>query len=264
MSSKTLLSIREPDLAQAERKSFSLLQRYSIDEPGFNIDDLAFAMDIDIREGGLEDADAWLFRRKSGKGIIRLNSNTVSRQRRRFSIAHELGHWEMHPNLKQGKFCTAENLSDYIKSPEEVEANWFAATLLMPRFMIRDYITGGDADFKLIDRITDEFETSRTAAARRFIELTTQRAILVSSSNGKVNWHIKSPAAKFYALESLTVLPESLTAQVAASKMNPTESKSVAPEIWLRENPVSDVEELFEDVRYSERLNSTLTLLWFP
>jgi len=264
MSSGNSPSIREPDLENAERKSFSLLQRYSIDEPGFNIDDLAFAMDIDVREGGLEDADAWLFRRKNGKGIIRLNSNTFNRQRRRFSIAHELGHWEMHPNLKQGKFCTAENLSDYIKSPEEIEANWFAATLLMPRFMIRDYITGGDADFKLIDRITDEFKTSRTAAARRFIELTTQRAILISSTNGKVNWHVKSPAAKFYALESLTVLPESLTARVIASKTNPPESESLPPEIWLRENPVHAVEELFEDVRYSERLNTALTLLWFP
>jgi Zn-dependent peptidase ImmA (M78 family) len=264
MSSENSPPTRGPDLANAERKSFSLLQRYSIDEPGFDIEDLAYAMDITVREGGLEDADAWLFRRKNGKGIIRLNSSTFSRQRRRFSIAHELGHWEMHPNLKQGKFCTAEDLSDYIKSPEEIEANWFAATLLMPRFMIRDYITRGDADFNLIDRITDEFETSRTAAARRFIELTTQRAILVSSTDGKVNWHVKSHAAKFYALESMIVLPESLTARVVRSKKNPAESESLAPEIWLRENPVQEIEELFEDVRYSERLNTALTLLWFP
>jgi len=59
--------MREPDLADAERKSFSLLQRYSIDEPGFNIDDLAFAMDIDIREGGLEDAMPGFFAARTAK-----------------------------------------------------------------------------------------------------------------------------------------------------------------------------------------------------
>src|SRR5690349_4433632 len=119
------------DRHAAETKSSLLLTKYSIEEPGFDVVTLANAMGIVVREGGLENADAWLFRRQDGKGVLRISDRVGSRARRRFSIAHELGHWEMHPDLKQGRYCTESDLIDYVRSREEVEANCFAASLLM-------------------------------------------------------------------------------------------------------------------------------------
>ncbi len=53
-----------------------------------------------------------VFRRRGSRGIIQINSRPIQ-NRQRFSLAHELDHWELHPNLQQ-KFCTALDMRDYI------------------------------------------------------------------------------------------------------------------------------------------------------
>jgi len=251
------------DLHAAEVKSSKVLSLHGIETPGFDVVALASAMGIIVREGGLENADAWLFRRPDGKGILRTRSGGSSHARRRFSIAHELGHWVMHPDLKQGRYCTETDLTDYVRSPEEAEANCFAATLLMPRFMMKADMGTADPSFALIDRITTEFETSRTATARRFVELTKFPAILVCSVAGKVIWRVKSESAKFYALASQNVPAGSLSAMARANGKSPTELTPISPHIWLKENPVANPQEFFEDFRYNPRADMTLSLLWF-
>jgi len=251
------------DLHAAEKHSSLVLSRHGIETPGFNVAVLAGAMGVIVREGGLENADAWLFRRPEGKGVLRICNQASSRARRRFSIAHELGHWVMHPHLAQWKYCTETDLTDYVRSPEEVEANCFAATLLMPRFMMRGSMGSADPSFALIERITTEFETSITATARRFVELTKFPAILVCSVGGKVVWRVKSEAAKFYALASQDVPTASLSAKARTEGKSPTEQKVILPRFWLRDNPVANPREFFEDARYHPRLDMTLSLLWF-
>ena len=65
------------------------------------------------------------------KKIIWANSDDVP-ERQRFTIAHELGHAVLHPN---------ENIIDYRMdgdfSPKELEANEFAARVLMPASEIK-------------------------------------------------------------------------------------------------------------------------------
>lgn len=251
------------DLRKAETKSHALLQRFSIETPAFDIEVAAHAMGIEVRQGGLETADAWLIRRPDGKGILRVNDNVRSRARRRFSIGHELGHWEMHPNLAQGRYCTETDLTDYHRSPEEIEANTFAACLLMPRFLIRERIESVDPSFAAIDRVAQEFETSRTAAARRLVEVTKYKVILVSSSKGRVNWTLKSASAQYHGFHDRSVPQASATARVVAEHSNTRTLEPVAPRVWLRDNPVWNPQELFEDVRYFNRLDTALTLLWF-
>lgn len=250
------------DLRRAEAKSSNLLTAYSIDDPGFCVETLADAMGIVVREGGLDTADAWLFRRPDGHGILRVRSKGTSDARRRFSIAHELGHWELHPNLTQGRYCTEENLSDYVRSSEEVEANCFAASLLMPRFMMREHMGSADPSFALVDRLTAAFETSRTATARRLVELTKYRVILVCCIGGRVVWRVKSDAAKYYALEGALVPADSLTARTISTRSQFAEHAEISPRVWLRDNPVANPEECFEDVRYNPSLDMSLTLLW--
>lgn len=251
------------DLRKAETKSHALLKRYTIEQPGFNIEILARVMGIEVREGGLEKADAWLIRRDDGKGILRVNTNVRNYARRRFSIAHELGHWEMHPDLTQGRYCTETDLTDYHRSPEEIEANTFAACLLMPRFLMRESIANEDPSFAVIERVADEFQTSRMAAARRLIEVTKHQVMLVSSSEGRVNWILKSGSAQYYALNDKSVPKASVTSKVLNDHPETTCLEPRQPHVWLKDNPVRNPQELFEDVWYLERLNTALTILWF-
>jgi Zn-dependent peptidase ImmA (M78 family) len=250
---------------RAEAKSFGLLSRFGIEQKNFDIDDLAYALGIEVKDGGIASGDAWIIRHADGTGTIRLNAAVTSPQRRRFSIAHELGHWELHPNLSQGYLCTGQNLRDYGQSAEEAEANWFAATLLMPKFLIPDQVFKQDPDFEFIFKLANEFQTSFTAAARRFVELSRQPIVLVASSTARVLWIARSRSAEYLFVPPGQAVPHhSLTGEVlrhASSKraMEPAEFAT-----WFPNLQVSDETELFEQVRYFADFEMALSLLWAP
>lgn len=257
--------MRDPNYIMAEGRSFALIQRFCIDTPDFSVEDMAFAMGIEIEYGGIANADAWLVKNDGGKGVIRLNSNIVGAARQRFSIAHEIGHWELHPGVMQGYLCTAKDLRDYGRSPEEAEANWFAATLLMPRFLIPETALKRDPTFATIRHIAKDFNTSLTAAARRFVELSKQPVVLVSSSNMRINWTARSKTAGYYFLYPGSSIPEhSLTTETIASGRSESPSEKIEPTTWFPDLDFSEESELFEDVRYSAEYDTALTLLWLP
>ncbi len=62
--------------------------------------------------------------------------------RRRFTIAHELGHWHLHRDQGDSHFCRPEDIGGsrdelYELRRLEAEANRFAAALLMPETAVR-------------------------------------------------------------------------------------------------------------------------------
>ena len=258
--------MRDPNYIKAEARSFALTQRFGIEAPDFSVEDIAFALGIEIEYGGISSADAWLVKNEDGKGVIRLNENIVEPSRQRFSIAHEIGHWEMHAGVMQGYICTAKDLRDYGRSPEESEANWFAATLLMPKFLIPDAMLKCDPSFAAIRSISQEFNTSRTAAARRFVELSKQPVVLVSSSGGQINWTARSKTAGYCFLQRGSIVPEhSLTAEtVGAGRIESPVENVDDPAMWFPDLNFSDESEVFEEVRYSPDYDTALTLLWLP
>ncbi len=96
--------------------------------------------------------------------------------RRRFTIAHELGHWVMHREGQQSLFCRraviAPEDGDFeaarAKRPElpaiEREANAFAAELLMPASAIAHHYRNTTTDF---DKLCSMFGASGAAMSRR-------------------------------------------------------------------------------------------------
>jgi len=97
--------------------------------------------------------------------------------RRRFTIGHELGHWELHrPGARGAVFCRHASVAEGeaeagpdavavrppVPEPEE-EANVFAAALLMPAHLIRRYYRP-NGDFHELCR---RFGASGAAMGRR-------------------------------------------------------------------------------------------------
>lgn len=86
-------------------------------------------------------------------------------QRDRFTIAHEMGHLVLHFMLNKGR-AEHEGLaaSRYGSGPVEYEANWFAASFLMPddAFGLCYTDSGGD-----LSVVAAHFAVSLTAAAVR-------------------------------------------------------------------------------------------------
>lgn len=257
----------EPNYVKAEARSLALLQRYCIETPDFDVEDIAYELGIDVIIGGVSSGDARIIRTDYGRGVIRLNKAIVEPARQRFSIAHELGHWELHPNISQGYLCTGQNLRDYGKSPEEAEANWFAATLLMPKFMLPASMFRQDPSFATLSALASDFRTSMTAAARRFVELSKQPIMLVASSGGIVTWTARSKSAKeryYYVAKGAPIPPDSVTRETVTIKTTETRSASIEPTAWFPELNFEEETELFEEAKYSDVYGTALTLLWIP
>lgn len=66
--------------------------------------------------------------------ILYINQENQSITRQRFTMAHEIGHHQLHNHLEQNHFRTAVLKQDMFspRYPEETEANYFAAYILMP------------------------------------------------------------------------------------------------------------------------------------
>jgi Zn-dependent peptidase ImmA (M78 family) len=99
---------------------------------------------------------------------IYLSRNT-SRQRDRFTIAHELGHLTLHlPKLKAVdpdaimRATRSVDENDAAQKRAEWEANWFAAALLMPKSAFAEIFEEGGLPLAQL-----EFDVSSSAAETR-------------------------------------------------------------------------------------------------
>lgn len=140
-------------------------------------------------EGALVDGR----NRGKGWGIV-YDAGMRSEGRRRFTIAHEFGHFIMHRDeAPQGGFqCRQEDLAawDHDRSPQETEANRFAAGVLMPFDDFRAQVPARALVGleKLGELARERYGVSLTACALRWLEHTERRAILVVSRDGFVLW----------------------------------------------------------------------------
>ena len=136
---------RQPDYQKAEAMALDLLDRYDITDPPVVAVELAkkeglkvFGVDFSKRFGNRYIA-----------GFINSKEKTmyVNRddppKRQNFTIAHELGHWMLGHvtegnNAEYSELVFRQTNEERKYSPIEQEANYFAATLLMPvKFFVR-------------------------------------------------------------------------------------------------------------------------------
>src|SRR3954468_12489546 len=107
------------------------------------------------------------------RGEIWVNADEARQwpPRRRFTIGHELGHWEMHRDGQRSLFCRRRAVDEtpdpYVDDIEE-EASRFAAALTMPAWLVvREHArVGGD-----IEQLCRAFSASNAAMTRRVSDL---------------------------------------------------------------------------------------------
>ncbi len=130
----------EGAFTKAEVAAAKLLRRFGLRDPrNLVLEDLAMALGVVVVDASLKGAEARLVRRGK-KGLIRVSDAIPEAGRRRFAIAHELGHWSVHAHTSQLNLCLDEDIVGYKGSREELEANAFAGSLLMPgRYLQQTY-----------------------------------------------------------------------------------------------------------------------------
>ena len=167
----------------------------------------AIARALDIQEIRIEPLDnlegALITRPERGYGSILVNGNS-NRQRQRFTIAHELGHFlnPWHVPADGGGFrCSRDDIrtgewrikaSPTRHDRQETEANRFAIELLLPRARLHDALSAVP-DLQPVLSAAQACDVSRAAAARRYVELQDATIAIAFSQNGKLRYWAKRP-----------------------------------------------------------------------
>jgi len=89
-----------------------------------------------VEEGGLETSEGRLVATRTKGGSIRVKDG-LGAGRRRFTIAHEIGHFILHPLEEQDRQHSPRDFAIFHDAGEEAEANIFAAELLTPEFLFK-------------------------------------------------------------------------------------------------------------------------------
>lgn len=136
---------------------------------------IAEYLGVDVRSANLERDISGLFVVKDNKPYIRYSEHE-SKERKRFTIAHELGHFVLHKDIslfvdKKGEVLYRDSNSRTGEIIREREANAFAASLLMPKKFIKDEIQNIPKDKDLIACLSKKFDISTQAMTYRLINL---------------------------------------------------------------------------------------------
>jgi Zn-dependent peptidase ImmA (M78 family) len=191
-------------------------------------------------------------------------AETLSPSERRWAIAHELGHFEIHANANYIGLCTGEDLgSDYRNSGREEEANAFAAELLMPESVFRKRCDAiAKVNWTPIQSMADEFQVSLTAAAIRFVNITAERVAVFVSQDSKVKWSVATSdfGGRLDRGSGLSEL--SLAVDYFQKGKVSSFGETVSAEAWVPD--ASQDQEIFEHSLAMPSYNSVITLIWYP
>ena len=130
-----------------------------------------------------------------------LVADSLSPERRRYSIGHELGHFLIptHVVPLEGRFlCSREDMLTFSAREQgrrqrmEFEANQFAALLLMPPPILRAELARKAPSLDEVARLARHFAVSKEAMARSYVEYSRCDIAIVRIRNGKVLSAIRS------------------------------------------------------------------------
>lgn len=154
-----------------------VLVKLSLSSTPIPVEKVARALGAQVRFAPFDDELSGMIHIKDGVPIIGVNS-LHHPNRQRFTIAHELGHLELHRELITASVHVDKGFPAMMRDTTsakgeervEIEANQFAAELLMPRALIEKELSGKQFDMeddKPLEEIAKKFRVSKQALELR-------------------------------------------------------------------------------------------------
>lgn len=169
--------MRRGEVSQA---AVDFLTEYGVSGYPTPVEDIAAEIGIQVVRKAAEWSESGFLLREGDRAVIGINSRN-SPKRQRFTIAHELGHWQLHDGkpliVDQSIMINKrDDLASQATDQEEIEANQFAAEILMPerhvtkavRHIVRNGIKSRD---EFIASLARQFDVSTEAMSWRLINL---------------------------------------------------------------------------------------------
>lgn len=179
-------------------------------------------------------------------------------QRRRFSIAHELGHFLLpshRPHPSHPFDCSLADLHQLNAKDRddrrrvEAEANRFAAQLLMPAARVRAAIGQSRSCLESIVAMARVFGVSKEAMARTWVEAHREPVAIIVAQGGRAVRRYRNEDFPWLPGENGPQLPtDPLAAQSSPPPSVYSPVEEIEPDIWLTERDAARTLLLTEQV----------------
>jgi len=240
------------------------------------LEEIAWARGALVRYEVLEGTEARLM--AVGKpAIITVSTKVTNKHRQRFSIAHEIGHLEMHRHENLLNLCTKGKMNDWwtgisgteVQYNTEQEANLFASALLLPEPFFAPFCDVDEPSLDYISTIANKFNASLTSTALRYLSFSGEPLVIVWSEDNHIRWFQETQAfaelredLRFF-IDVRSRLDTSTRASLFFRHGSiPPGSKSVPASAWFTPGEYSKTASIKEHSIATPTYNATLSLLW--
>jgi Zn-dependent peptidase ImmA (M78 family) len=250
-----------PDWDLVTLVSEAFLRRFGLDSRE-RLAEIAEEIGIEVLYRPAESFDGALLRiRDAQRGYIVINSRIREESRRRFTLAHEIGHFVLPGQQEVSAPCKQQRIENWdadLYRPE-LEANRFAAEILMPRGLMAEFVES-EPSLESIRSITKLCGTSLTASAVRLITLTPHRAAVVWSQDQKILWSKLSEGFVRWIRKG-EVRENSFAAQCYRKQSVPAQLAPVPASAWLHEKGLREGAQIWEQSVGLKNYGAVLSLL---
>jgi Zn-dependent peptidase ImmA (M78 family) len=241
-----------------------LLDRFKISgKPDLN--EICRALGLRITEKEFSGFEGVLVRGKNAqKGVIGINRSIRESSRKRFTIAHEIGHFVIPYHQRLETACTAGVIDQFGRglTRAELEANEFASELLLPSKIVRDRLDLGRPSLANVASVANDFDTSLSATTWRFLDLTDLPCAMVWSQAGKATWYRTSEALPVKLPLSDLPAPLSVAGRLFAGEEIIRGAEEVEADLWFYPGFARRIKLLLEDSIPLPNYAAVFTLLW--
>lgn len=251
-------------IAQSEGERFWALYGFTAPDD-LVLEDLALHRGVLVVPRPLKSMEACLLR-DGKKGLIRIRQDIRETGRKRFAVAHELGHWELHKDISQVFACTDDDMvASYKASREEGEANGFAAGLLMPSALFSATVEK-PFNFDTLTQTADYFHTSLTATAIRYVELSSDYCAVAVIEAGKIRWWRGSQdfEQRFWLRHGASISRDTMAASLSGAGQVHAGPEEVDIEAWSERGSDEDSQAFIEESLHAKHYGYVITLLQLP
>jgi len=244
-----------------------LISEFGIIEPDdFSIEELIHARDIILEEKRISNADGRIVF-GNFKTKITINSGIKYIGRRRFTLAHELGHFELHHKKESHLEDNSLTLDYFKEGNHEYEANQFATELLMPTNSFVTFTNNKKFSPDLLREIAEYFQTSITSATFRYLALGQHPIFLFHCRDKKVIYWKNSPNYYLKVKDITKLAPPSDS--VAMEFFNDgtiyrkeESAQQILKSTWFETKEFNSDNEFFEYALVTKDYNSVLSVVW--
>ena len=201
--------------------------------------------------------------------FINTRNNYINSARSRFTFAHELGHYfidEHRSALLNGKTPSHPSYTNFSsKNLVELEADFFASSLLLPETRIRKDCFKKPFNFKLIEELRLKYQTSVTATVIKLMTIDKHPIMLVCSVAGKIRWFRYSHDFPYKWLKKpWGIVPKyTLAGNYFSTKEKYEDELPITANEWFENVYDRDISRsFFEKCIYSDKNNFVLSIIW--